>query len=222
MFFLDSANMSEIDLILSRGLVSGITTNPTILMKENPDNPLEHLTNIVKKIREYGKNIPLSVQVMTENTQFMIDEAKYLQDYLDYDNLVIKIPIGWDELKVIYELSKQNISVNCTCCMTEIQVSLAANAGADYASIFYGKTSDSGIDPKILVKNSVKYLNNSKTSCKLIVGSLRTDWVITEIIRENADIVTVPAKFFKSLVSNDKTKEAISLFAENYPKKDWL
>ena len=78
MFFLDTANISEIDLILSRGLVSGITTNPTILMKENPDNPLEHLTDIVKKIREYGKDIPLSVQVMTENTQSMIDEAKYL------------------------------------------------------------------------------------------------------------------------------------------------
>lgn len=222
MFFLDSADLSELDTILSRGLAVGVTTNPTLLMRACPDTPLQHLRNIVSKMASYYLTLPLSVQVMTCDPNEMREQALRLRDYLKYESLVIKIPVGWNEMVTIYKLSKDGISVNCTCCMTEAQVVLAVSAGARYVSIFYGKASDAGIDPQVLVRNSVTSLKAISANCELIVGGLRTPWVVTEIVRAGADIVTVPAAFFENLLSNDKTKEAIRLFATSFPSKPWI
>lgn len=222
MFFLDSADLSEIDTILSRGLASGVTTNPTLLMKACSDAPLQHLRLIISKMIGYSPTLPLSVQVMTSNPLEMREQALRLRDYLKYEHLVIKIPVGWDEVMAIYQLSREGVWVNCTCCMTEVQVSLAANAGAKFASIFYGKASDAGIDPYALVRNSIAMLKTANVNCKLIVGSIRTPWVVTEIIRAGADIITAPAECFKSLIHNDKTKEAIDFFTKSFPEEPWI
>jgi transaldolase len=221
-FYLDSADLSEIDMILSRGLAAGVTTNPTLLMKVCSGDPLRHLRLMINKMVSYSPTLPLSVQVMTSNPLEMREQALRLRDYLSYEHLVIKIPVGLDEMTTIYQLSKEDIYVNCTCCMTEVQVSLAASAGAKYASVFYGKASDAGIDPQVLVRNSVAMLKATNANCKLIVGSIRTPWVVTEIIRAGADIVTAPAECFASLLFNDKTKEAIDFFAKSFPEKPWI
>ena len=117
--FLDSANLDEIRDCLEKGIISGITTNPSLLSKEPKTAFVQHMKKIVELCNEYKKNIPLSVEVITTDPKEMISQAHQLIDDLNYENLNIKIPIGWDELAVISELSSNGIDVNCTCLHTE-------------------------------------------------------------------------------------------------------
>ena len=128
--FLDSANLQDVENGLARGFLSGITTNPSLLAKEPKANFYEHIKKMVKLIEADGRNLPLSVEVFATKPDEMVAQGKDIMQKIGYSNLNIKIPIGWDELKAIYALSKDGIKVNCTCIFTEEQCVLAANSGA--------------------------------------------------------------------------------------------
>lgn len=213
--FADTARIEELRELLARGVIEGVTTNPTLLRQAANGGILHHLAEISGMLRDVG-SLPLSIQVMTTDAESMRRQAELLHERLNYPGLAIKIPIGWNELEVVNQLAADGLAVNCTACMTETQVLLAAAAGARYASLFYGKMSDAGMDSGRVVTESARLLASSHPKCELIVGSIRTPAVITDVLRAGAPIVTVPFSHFSSIAAHEKTAEAVSRFASDF------
>ena len=116
--FLDTANLTQIEDAMKKGVIQGVTTNPSLLAKEPKTDFYKHIKEIVHLCQTYKNGIPLSVEVFASQPDKMIEQAKEIVQNLDYDDLNIKIPVGYQELEVISELSRLNIPVNCTCCFT--------------------------------------------------------------------------------------------------------
>ena len=139
-FFIDTANLAEIEAALKTGWIEGVTTNPSLLAKEPKANFLAHLKKIVDLIGE--RKLHLSAEVFSRNAAEILAQAKEIKEELNYPALSIKVQVGWDELAVIRSLAQTGISVNCTACMTVSQAVLAAKAGSRYASLFWGRIRD--------------------------------------------------------------------------------
>lgn len=211
--FVDSANLTEIDECLKRGFVSGITTNPSILAKEQNIDFAAHIREIIQLIRSYDMRISLSVEVFATDPDEMIEQAdRFLSQFGDYEDLAIKVPIGWDELRVIRELRRMGANVNCTCCMSFNQAMMAANAGATFVSLFWGRIRDVGYDASTIVRQVRETLQERGSSAQIIVGSIRQMIDVNEAILAGADIVTVPPKFLPLMCSHPKTDEAVQQF----------
>lgn len=219
--FVDSANLVEIEDALKRGFPAGITTNPSILAKEKKCDFKEHVRKIIKLVQKYGYDIPLSVEVFSSNPKEMIRQAEeFIKHFGDYPGLNVKVPIGWDELEVIHELKSRGIRVNCTCCMSFNQAIMASRAGADFVSLFYGRIRDLGYDASTVIQKVHAVFKEWNVPSQIIVGSIRHICDVNEAFQAGADIVTVPPKFFKQLVSHPKTDEAVNQFLTDF--KDWL
>src|SRR4026208_2013932 len=136
--FVDSANLVEIEEALERGFPAGITTNPSILAKEEKGDFREHIKKIIELVQRYGYDIPLSVEVFSTKREEMITQAEdVVGPFGHHRNINVKIPVGWDELAVIRELRRRGIRVNCTCCMSYNQAVMAAAAGAHHRGLFH-------------------------------------------------------------------------------------
>ena len=219
--FVDSANLLEIEEALSRGFPAGITTNPSILSKEEKGDFREHIKKIIGLIEKYGYDIPLSVEVFSTKPEEMVAQAEdFVRHFGAYRNLNVKVPIGWDELAVIRELRRRGVKVNCTCCMSYNQAIMAARAGANFVSLFWGRIRDIGYDAGTVVRAVAQTLKESGSPSEIIVGSIRHIVDINEALQAGADIVTVPPKFFRQMVSHPKTDEAVQQFVTDFAK--WL
>src|SRR3989338_7882645 len=142
--FIDSANLVDIEEGLKRGFASGITTNPSLLAKEPKSSFEAHIGKILDLINKYQPGIHLSVEVFSTDKDEILRQAQHFIKEFNYPQMSIKIPIGWTELETIKVLSQQGISVNCTACMDVTQSIMAAQAGAKYVSIFWGRIRDGG------------------------------------------------------------------------------
>ena len=219
--FVDSANLAEIEEALQRGFPAGITTNPSILSKEEKGDFREHIKKIIGPIEKYGYDIPLSVEVFSTKAEEMVAQAEDLVRHFGaYRNLNVKVPIGWDELAVIRELRRRSIKVNCTCCMSYNQAIMAARAGANYVSLFYGRIRDIGYDAASVVRQVRATFREWNCPSEIIVGSIRHIMDINEALQAGADIVTVPPKFFRQMPQHPKTDEAVHQFVTDFQK--WL
>ncbi|MEW6382168.1 MAG: transaldolase family protein [bacterium] len=219
--FIDSANLKDIEEALRRGFPSGITTNPSILAKEQKCDFKVHIHKIIQLVKEYGyHNIPLSVEVFSTEAAEMVRQAEDFVEEFHYENLNIKIPIGWDELSVIKRLKDKGIKVNCTCCMSYNQAVMAADAGSDFVSLFSGRIRDIGHDSSAVIRAVKRTLIEWGCPSKIIVGSIRHIADINEAMQAGADIVTVPPKFFIQMCSHPKTTEAVNQFMSDF--KEWL
>ena len=215
--FVDSANLVEIEECLRRGFASGITTNPSILSKEDRRDFATHIRDIINLIRRYDLHISLSVELFETNADDMLAQAEhFLSSFGDYENLAIKVPIGWDELRVIRELRRMGAKVNCTCCMSFNQALIAADAGASYVSLFWGRIRDIGQDAGAVVRQIRQTLRERESPTEIIVGSIRQMIDVNEAVQAGADIVTVPPKFFPLMCSHPKTDEAVQQFARDF------
>ncbi|MFI7131025.1 transaldolase family protein [Nonomuraea sp. NPDC050153] len=210
--FADSANIAELESVLTRGLVRGVTTNPTTLKAETAGDPVSHLRKIVGLLEKDGREFPLSVQVMARTPDEMSRHARVISDALGYKSLIVKIPCEWDSLRVIHDLTANGAQVNATACMTVAQGLLAAQAGARYVSFFAGKMSDAGMDPRRVIADTAPLIQEHGT--EIIVGSLRRAYDVTDFASAGAHVVTVPPRFFGLLAEHPKTAEAVDLFAE--------
>jgi len=219
--FVDSANLLEIEEALERGFPSGITTNPSILAKEEKADFREHINKIIELVQRYGYDIPLSVEVFSTRPEEMITQAEdFVRHFGHYPKLNVKIPVGWDELAVIRELRLRGIPVNCTCCMSYGQAMMAAAAGANFVSLFYGRIRDIGYDAASVVREVRATFRERAFLCEIIVGSIRHIADISEAFQAGADIVTVPPKFFRAMLSHPKTDEAVRQFVTDFQK--WM
>jgi len=219
--FADTANLEEIEEALKRGFISGVTTNPSILSKEKKCDFREHIDKIINMIQKYGEDISLSVEVFSTAPEEMIAQAEdFIHHFGSYSQLAVKIPIGWEELTVVHELRKRQIAVNCTCCMSYNQAMMGALAGANYVSIFAGRIRDIGYDAFSVIRQVHESLREGNSPTKIIVGSIRHIHDINDALRAGADIVTVPPKFFKQMVTHPKTDEAVHQFVTDFA--NWM
>jgi transaldolase len=207
--FVDSANLVEIEAALERGFVAGITTNPSILSKEQRRDFTRHIRDMIDLLRRYDTTIPLSVELFTSEPRDMVHQAHdFLKTFGDYEDLYIKVPIGWDELRVIREIRVLGGRVNCTCCMSYNQAIMAANAGASFVSLFWGRIRDVGYDAATVVRQVRETFKERDCQAEIVD--------VNEAIQAGADIVTVPPKFFPLMCSHPKTDEAVQQFLRDF------
>ncbi|HMF13368.1 MAG TPA: transaldolase family protein [Gemmataceae bacterium] len=217
--FVDTANLEELEQCLQRGFPSGVTTNPSILSKEQCRDFREHINDMIALLKKYDCDIPLSVEVFTADPEEMLPQAEeFCGHFGHYPNLNIKVPIGWDELAVIAELRRRGIRVNCTCCMSYNQAILAARAGANYVSLFWGRIRDIGYDAGSVVRQVHQTFREWDSNAEIIVGSIRHIADINEAMQAGADILTVPPKFFPQMCGHPKTDEAVKQFVTEFQK----
>jgi transaldolase len=214
--FLDSANLNDIDEALARGFISGVTTNPSILAREPKANFFEHIGKIADKLRAHGGNLSLSAEVFATKPDEMIDQAIEIYERIAYPNLAIKVPIGWDELKVIAALVKRNIPINCTCMFTEAQAILAADAGATFVSIFMGRLKDIGGNPIEVIANTREILDKNGSKARIIVGSVRTPSDAFDAHLAGGHIVTCSLKTYKDMSWHPQTVDSVSRFMKDF------
>jgi transaldolase len=216
--FVDSANLEELEQTLARGFVAGITTNPSILAREEGVDFAEHIQDIIALVRRHGPDVPLSVEVFAEDPDEMLDQALKFVALFRYPRLSVKIPVGWNELRVIAELRRRDVSVNCTACMSFNQAYMAALAGARYVSLFFGRIRDIGYDARLVVAQTARALRAARLDTEVIVGSIRHLHDVNDAFAAGADIVTVPPKFFPQMTAHPKTTEAVDQFLADFRK----
>jgi len=198
--FLDTANTDEIDEILDWGIIKGVTTNQKIFLKEKGCNFEEQSKKILKMVEPY----PVSLEG-PNNLDELLDTAR---DYGKWGkNVVIKVPMLEDGsgLTAVKILEGEGIKTNVTAMMSVNQAFLAIEAGASYASLFYNRIRDSGVDPVEVVKQSRAIIDNGNFKTKLIVGSIRNPSDVEEIISANPHIITIPYKILKQMPYHEKT-----------------
>jgi transaldolase len=217
--FVDTANLEELEECLRRGFPGGVTTNPSILSREQCCDFRLHIKEMIRLIQQHGYDIPLSVEVFTTDPGEMIRQAEdFVGHFGHYPNLYIKVPVGWDELGVIHELRRRGIKVNCTCCMSYNQAVMAARAGANYVSLFWGRIRDIGYDAGSVVREVRQTFREWEVPSEVIVGSIRHIADINEALKAGADIITVPPKFFPQMCGHPKTDEAVQQFIHDFTK----
>lgn len=218
-FFVDSANLTEIEEALKRGF-SGVTTNPSIFAKEPKGDFMDHIGKIVDLIQKYRPGAHLSIEVFSQDAQEILRQSRRFAESFNLSGLAIKIQIGWNELEIIRSLKAEGILVNCTCCMSIAQAVLAAMAGAGYVSLFWGRIRDGGADPNYVTNQTRKIFDQSYPETKIIIGSIRETNDIIEAGISGAHIVTVPPKFFDKMISHRKTDEVVKQFLSDF--KEWI
>ncbi len=207
-FFLDTANLEEIRKAKEWGLLDGVTTNPTLVSRE--DIPFQELvTEILKTV-----NGPVSLEVVSEDSEGMVAEARNLNAL--GDNVVIKIPLTPEGLKTVRILSKEGIKTNVTLCFSPTQALIAAKAGADYISPFIGRLDDISSYGMRLVEDIKEIYTNYGFKTQIIVASIRHPMHVLEAALIGADIATMPFPVLEKLFKHPLTDVGIQRFL-----KDW-
>jgi transaldolase len=209
-FFLDTANLDQIKEGASWGIVDGVTTNPTLVSKENLkfEELIKEITRIVPG--------PISVEAVSTKAKDIVKEAESLAKMAD--NIVVKVPICVEGLKAIKELSQRGVQVNTTLIFSPLQALLAAKAGARYVSPFIGRLDDiahSGMD---LVEQTMIMFDNYGIEAEVIVASIRHPLHVVEAALIGADIVTVPFPVIEKLVKHPLTDIGMERFLKDWAK----
>lgn len=219
--YIDSANLDEIKEAFDMGVVRGITTNPSLLAKE----PKQNYEKLIDDIAAFAlKNkLDLSVEVLATNPEDIeIESIKLNQNYKSNTFFNVKIPVGVEELKIIKNLSRLDIKVNCTACFNQEQLCLAATAGARKISLFYNRARDMGVDVNEVLQQTRKFIDENKwtDSCRIISGSIRKPQDVLEAWEAGSDIVTCSLKIMKEMLEHEGTKKSVEGFTKDF--ENWL
>jgi len=209
-FFIDTADISEIKAAMEMGMVDGVTTNPTLISKTG-----KPFMEVAKEIVETVPG-PVSLEVVSLDTQGMIDEARQLAKL--GDNVVIKIPMTVEGIKAVKVLSSEGIKTNVTLVFSPLQALLAAKAGATYVSPFVGRLDDIGHDGMELIAQIVQIYDNYGFDTEIIVASVRHPQHVLQAALLGADIATIPFKVVKQLAKHPLTDVGIERFLEDWAK----
>jgi transaldolase len=209
-FFLDTAHVPHIREAASAGLVDGITTNPTLLSREEGD-PREIILEIAKIV-----DGPINAEVVSLETEEMVREG--LEWRKVSENIVVKIPMTLEGLKAIWTLSEQDVPTNCTLIFNPIQALMAAKAGATYVSPFVGRVDDIQSSGMEVVQQIVQIFQNYEIETEVIVASIRHPMHVVEAALMGADISTVPYDVLKRLSQHPLTDAGIERFLADWEK----
>jgi transaldolase len=209
--FLDTANISEIREAVSWGVISGVTTNPTLVAKEQGRTFAEILREITDLVPG-----PVSAEAVSLDAPSMIAEARQLAEIAE--NVVVKIPMTPEGLKAVKVLAGEGIRTNVTLIFSANQALLAALAGANYVSPFVGRIDDIGHDGLQVVRDTAEIYEIHGLESEIIAASIRHPLHVIDAAKAGADIATVPTKILKAMAGHPLTDRGIEMFLEDWKK----
>lgn len=207
-FFVDSADVAAIAELNDLGMVDGVTTNPSLILKSGRD--------ILEVTREICRIVagPVSAEVVALKAEDMIAEGRKLAEIAP--NIAVKVPLTWDGLKACKVLSGEGKMVNVTLCFSANQALLAAKAGATFISPFVGRLDDINMDGMELISDIRQIYDNFGFDTQILAASVRTVNHVTQCALIGADVITAPPSVIKALVSHPLTDRGLEQFM-----KDW-
>ena len=209
-FFVDTADIKQIEELIPTGFVDGITTNPSLIAKQDND-----LSEIIKSICSIVKG-PVSAEVTATDHPTMMKEGKYLASLAK--NVVVKVPLTVDGLKTCKKLREQNIMVNVTLCFSATQALLAAKAGANFISPFVGRLDDIGEKGMGLIEDIVIMYENYGFETEVLVASVRTKKHVIDAALIGAHVATLPPKVINELYKHELTDKGLKAFLDDWAK----
>lgn len=209
-FFVDTADVDEIRELADTGLVDGVTTNPSLIMKSGRD--------IIEVTREICDLIdgPVSAEVTAVDFDGMMKEAAVLSKIAK--NICIKLPLTMEGLKACKALTSQGHQTNVTLCFSATQALLAAKAGATYISPFIGRLDDMGIDGMELIEDIRTIYDNYGFETQILAASIRTLNHVKDSALAGADVATIPPSTLKGLVKHPLTDKGLDAFLADWAK----
>lgn len=209
-FFVDTAEIDDIAELNDLGMVDGVTTNPSLIMKSGRD-----ILEVTKEICDLVEG-PVSAEVVATEADAMIAEGRKLAAIAD--NIAVKVPLTWAGLKTCKTLSDEGQMVNVTLCFSANQALLAAKAGATFISPFIGRLDDINMDGLELIDDIRTIYDNFGFATEILAASIRTVNHVTECARIGADVITAPPEVIKKLVEHPLTDKGLAAFMADWAK----
>jgi transaldolase len=210
-FFVDTADIAEIREIYDTGLLDGVTTNPSLIMKAG-----RPIADVIAEICDVVPG-PVSAEVAATDLDGMLAEGRKLAAIAK--NVTIKVPLTWDGLKACRRLTGEGHMVNVTLCFSANQALLAAKAGATFISPFIGRLDDIGLDGmEVIEEIRAIYDNYAELETKILAASIRTPNHVKLAAIAGADVATVPPSVLKSLVKHPLTDKGLEGFLADWKK----
>ncbi|MGB0505641.1 MAG: fructose-6-phosphate aldolase [Pikeienuella sp.] len=209
-FFVDTAEIAEIRELAATGMVDGVTTNPSLILKSGRD--------IIEVTREICELIdgPVSAEVGATEADQMIAEGRHLAEIAP--NIAVKVPLTWDGLKACKTLSDEGKMVNVTLCFSATQALLAAKAGATFISPFIGRLDDNGTDGMELIGEIRTIYDNYNFSTEILAASIRSANHVKDAALIGADVATIPPSVLKKLADHVLTDKGLEAFVADWAK----
>jgi transaldolase len=217
-FFIDTGSVAEVEEIAAWGILSGATTNPSLLAKEQGD-PGE----IVRRICDIVGG-PVSAEVVSDDAAGMVEEGRALAAL--HEHVVVKVPFSSEGLAATRALSSEEIRVNMTLVFSANQALLSAQAGATFASCFMGRLDDISVDSTAVVEEIVASLRPGGTTTEVLAASIRHPEHVVTAARLGCEVATVPAKVFRQMLNHPLTEKGRELFRSDWESRpefvEWL
>jgi transaldolase len=210
--FLDTAKLDEIRDAASWGVLDGVTTNPTLMMRAGTADLKANTLKIVEMVQG-----PVSAEVLSTDAAGMIEEA---QDILSWaDNVYVKIPTTAEGLKAMKVISSwPNGRINATLAFSANQAYLVARAGANFASIFVGRMDDAGLDGMEVVRQARRIFDNYGFDCRVLAASIRHPAHVVQALLAGADIITMPFAVLQKMIRSPFTDVGLERFLADWDK----
>ena len=209
-FFVDTADIKQIEELIPTGFVNGVTTNPSLIAKQGSD-----MSETIKSICSIVDG-PVSAEVTATNFEDMLREGKYLASLAK--NVAVKVPLTVDGLRACKSFREQGILVNVTLCFTAAQALLAAKAGASFISPFVGRLDDIGEKGMDLIENIVLMYENYDFKTEVLVASVRSAQHVVDASVIGAHVATLPPKLIHELYKHELTDKGLQIFLEDWAK----
>ena len=210
-FFIDTANIDEIKKAKNLGLLDGVTTNPSLIAKEQGD-----FEDLLKEICRIADNCPVSAEVISTGSEDIVKEAKHLAKLAD--NIVVKVPMISEGIKAVKVLSEENIHTNVTLVFSPLQALIAAKAGATFVSPFIGRLDDISSTGMGIVEDIAAIYDNYGFETEIIVASIRNPIHVLDAALIGAHIATIPYKVLIQLTEHPLTKIGLEKFLADWEK----
>ena len=209
-FFVDTADVAAITELNELGMVDGVTTNPSLILKSGRD-----ILEVTKEICGIVSG-PVSAEVVSLKADEMIAEGRKLADIAE--NITVKVPLTWDGLKACKTLSDEGHMVNVTLCFSPNQALLAAKAGATFISPFVGRLDDINLDGMDLIADIRTIYDNYDFNTQILAASIRTVNHAAECARIGADVMTAPPEVIRKLANHPLTDAGLAQFMKDWEK----
>lgn len=210
-FFADTAEIKEIRDLAETGLLDGVTTNPSLVMKSGRE-----FMTVLREICEVVTG-PVSAEVTATDVESMLEEGRALARVAP--NIAVKVPLTWDGLKACRALSQAGTMVNVTLCFSPNQALLAAKAGARFVSPFIGRLDDVGSDGmKLIGEIKTIFMNYPHFKTEILVASIRHPMHVAEAAKIGADVATIPPAVMRQLARHPLTDKGLESFLADWRK----
>lgn len=210
-FFVDTADVAEIERLAETGMLDGVTTNPSLIMKAG-----RPMLDVIAEIARIVDG-PVSAEVTAIDKDGMIAEGRRLAEIAP--NIAVKLPLTWDGLKACRVLTGEGFMVNVTLCFSAAQALLAAKAGATFISPFIGRLDDIGLDGMKLIEDiRTIYDNYEDLSTEILAASIRTVNHVQQAAMAGADVATLPPAVLTKLIEHPLTDKGLEQFLADWKK----